>query len=52
MLVPGLILLLVGLLLWYLLPGILSVIGLICAVVGAVLLIIAVVQLATARSRL
>ena len=34
----------------YLTAGILSIIGTICAVVGAILVIVAIVQLATARS--
>lgn len=50
MLIPGLVLLLVGLLLWYLLPGIIAVIGMICAIVGAVMVIIGLVQMLTARS--
>jgi hypothetical protein len=52
MLIPGIVLLAVGLLLMYLTAGVLSTIGLVCAVVGAILVIVALVQLATARSNL
>jgi membrane protein implicated in regulation of membrane protease activity len=50
MLVPGLILFLVGLFLWWLTPVPLAWAGAVCAIIGAVLLIIAVVELASART--
>ena len=40
MLVPGLVLLIIGLVLWYLTTGILSVIGMICTIIGVILVII------------
>lgn len=51
MIIPGLVLLAVGLLLMYLTAGIISTLGLVCAVVGAVMILIGLIQMATARSR-